>query len=561
MMIQEMIFSFLGGLGLFLYGMKVMSEGLQKVAGNRLRQVLEKLTTNRVAAFLVGITVTSIVQSSSATTVMVVGFVNAGLMNLMQAIGVILGANIGTTITAQMIAFKIHHYALPAIGIGVGLKLFSPTRRWQYIGEIMVGFGMLFYGLSVLKDGLSCLKTQPFFQEAFVTFSHNHIMAVLAGAFLTIILQSSSATVGITMALAASGALTFEGGVGLILGENIGTTITALLASIGTNVSAKRAARAHMMVNIIGVAYVLVLFPLFLKMVNYFTPGNADMVITTAQQAAQYGMNIGDKPFIARHLANAHTFFNVFNCLLFLPLVGILAKICTWMVPSGDEEENEYHLRYLDNRVLDTPTLALAQAHQETCRMAGLCLRMFDQTTDCLDEFSQKLMEKVYRKENTIDMLQKEITDFLVNVSQLSTTPEISREVNSTMYIVNNLERVGDHCENLVRLAERKHEQKIEFSNEARDEIAKIKKRVRDFIELAAQGLEHGGDDQFLSRASGLEEGINSLEDRYRNRHIERLSENRCSVVPGLIFIDVLTNFEKIGDHCYNICEVVAGKK
>jgi phosphate:Na+ symporter len=193
--------------------------------------------------------------------------------------------------------------------------------------------------------------------------------------------------------------------------------------------------------------------------------------------------------------------------------------------------------------------------------MGEISLRMFDQATECMDEFSQKLMEKVYRKENTIDMLQKEITDFLVNVSQLATTPEISREVNSTMYIVNNLERVGDHCENLVRLAERKHEQKIEFSEEARGEIAKIKKRVRDFLELVVQGLEHGGDDQFLSRASGLEESINTMEDRYRNRHIERLSEKCCSVVPGLVFIDILTNFEKIGDHCFNISEVIAGKK
>ncbi|MEA3333993.1 MAG: Na/Pi cotransporter family protein, partial [Pseudomonadota bacterium] len=287
-MIEGMVFAFVGGLGLFLYGMKIMSEGLQKAAGNRLRLVLEKLTTNRISAFMVGASVTAIVQSSSATTVMVVGFVNAGLMNLMQAIGVILGANIGTTITGQMIAFKVHHYALPAIGIGVALKFFSRNRRWQYFGEILLGFGMLFYGLDVLKEGLSFLKTQPFFQEAFVSFSHNHIMAVLAGALLTIILQSSSATVAITMTLAASGALTFEGGLGLILGENIGTTITALLASIGTNVPAKRAARAHMLINVLGVVYMLLLFPFFARLVDNFTPGDPDMVLVGAQQAAEY---------------------------------------------------------------------------------------------------------------------------------------------------------------------------------------------------------------------------------------------------------------------------------
>lgn len=560
-MIQGMVFSFLGGLGLFLYGMKIMSEGLQKVAGNRLRQVLETLTTNRISAFLVGTTVTAIVQSSSATTVMVVGFVNAGLMNLMQAIGVILGANIGTTITGQMIAFKVTQYALPAIGIGVALKFFSRNRRWQYFGEILLGFGMLFYGLDVLKDGLSVLKTQPFFQEAFVSFSHNHIMAVMAGALLTIILQSSSATVGITMVLAASGALTFEGGLGLILGENIGTTITALLASIGTNVPAKRAARAHMMINVIGVVYVLLLFPLFARLVDSFTPGNPDMVITGSQMATQYAMAVGDKPFIARHLANAHTFFNVFNCLLFLPLVGILAKICIWMVPTGDEEESSYHLRYLDSQVLDTPTLALAQSRQETSRMADLCLRMFDQTMECFETFSQKLVEKVYRKENTVDMLQKEITDFLVHVTQLSTTPEISREVTATMYIVNNLERLGDHCENLIRLVERMHDQKIVFSPEALGEIAKIKSKSREFLELTISGLEKGKHERFMVRAKAFEGSINSLEDRYRNRHIERLSEDLCSVVPGLVFIDILTNFEKIGDHCYNICETVAGEK
>ncbi|MBN2707046.1 MAG: Na/Pi cotransporter family protein [Deltaproteobacteria bacterium] len=559
-MIQAMMFAFLGGLGLFLYGMKIMSEGLQKAAGNRLRQILEKLTTHRIAAFLVGTGVTAIVQSSSATTVMVVGFVNAGLMNLRQAIGVILGANIGTTVTAQMIAFKVHHYALPAIGIGVALKFFTRTKRWQYFGEIILGFGMLFYGLDVMGDGLACLKTQPFFQQAFVAFSHNHIMAVLAGALLTMILQSSSATVGITMTLAASGALTFEGGVGLILGENIGTTITALLAGIGTNVSAKRAAWAHTMVNVLGVVYMLLLFPFFTRLVDYFTPGNPDLVVTGVAQAAECAAAIGDKPYIARHLANAHTVFNIFNCLLFLPLIGLLAKVCIWMVPAGDEE-NFYHLRYLDNRVLDTPPLALAQAHKETVRMAGLCLRMFNLTMECYANYSQKLVEKVYRKENTIDMLQKEITDFLVNVTQLSTTPEISREVNMTMYIVNNLERLGDHCENMIRLVERKQDQKIDFSEEANAEIAEIELKARELFELVLTGLEKGRVERLMVKARALENTINSLEDRYRDRHIERLSENRCSVVPGLMFIDFLTNFEKIGDHCYNICEAIAGEK
>ncbi|MBN2332086.1 MAG: Na/Pi cotransporter family protein [Deltaproteobacteria bacterium] len=559
-MIQSMLFPFMGGLGLFLYGMKIMSEGLQKAAGDRLRKVLEKLTTNRFMAFMVGVGVTAVVQSSSATTVMVVGFVNAGLMNLLQAIGVILGANIGTTVTAQMIAFKVQHYALPAIGLGVGLKFFASSRRWQYYGEILIGFGMLFYGLTIMKGGLTELKHHPVFEQAFITFGHTPLLAVLAGALLTMVLQSSSATVGITMALAVSGALTFKGGVALILGENIGTTITALLASIGTNVTAKRAARAHMIFNVLGVCYMLVLFPLFLRLVNYLTPGDPDLVIRTADQALRYGMAIGEKPLISRHLANAHTIFNVVNCLIFLPLLGVLAKVSTMMVPSHDEEEHEYHLRYLDNRVLDTPSLALSQARQETVRMVEIARKMLRQTMECFRQYSPALVEKVYRKENTLDMLQKEITDFLVAMSPQSLTREFSQEVTSIMYMVNNLERIGDHSENLIKLVERRRDGKVIFSDQAVEEIEVLAQKTMEFLDLATAGIAKG-DKTIMAEAKRLEGMINSLEDRYRNGHIIRLNEGSCSVDAGLIFIDILTNFEKIGDHCYNLAESVAGLK
>ncbi|HDJ28615.1 MAG TPA: Na/Pi cotransporter family protein [Proteobacteria bacterium] len=559
-MVQSMIFSFMGGLGLFLYGMKIMSEGLQKAAGDRLRKVLEKLTSNRFIAFLVGVGVTAVVQSSSATTVMVVGFVNAGLMNLLQAIGVILGANIGTTVTAQMIAFKVQHYALPAIGLGVGLRLFATSRRWQYYGEILIGFGMLFYGLTVMKSGLSALKQHEAFRQAFVTFGNNPLLAVLAGALLTMVLQSSSATVGITMTLAVSGALSFKGGVGLILGENIGTTITALLASIGTNVTAKRAARAHMIFNVIGVGYILLLFPLFVKLVDHITPGDPDLLLNSADQALTYGMAVGENPFIARHLANAHTLFNVANCLLFLPLLGVLAKISTWMVPVHDEDEQETHLRYLDNRVLDTPSLAVSQAHQETVRMMQIAMKMFAQTMECSHNYSMKLVDKVYRKENTIDMLQKEITDFIVALSPQSLTPEFSREVTSLMYMVNNIERIGDHSENLVKLVERRLESKIIFSDQAVEELENISSKTTDFLKLVYDGLKQG-DENIMTEAKRLETSINMLEDHYRRDHVSRLNEGTCTVDAGLIFIDMLTNFEKIGDHCYNLAESIAGLK
>ncbi|NIA20008.1 MAG: Na/Pi cotransporter family protein [Xanthomonadaceae bacterium] len=559
-MVQSMIFSFMGGLGLFLYGMKIMSEGLQKAAGDRLRKVLEKLTSNRFMAFLVGAGVTAVIQSSSATTVMLVGFVNAGLMNLLQAIGVILGANIGTTVTAQMIAFRVQQYALPAIGLGVGLRLFATSRRWQYYGEILIGFGMLFYGLTVMKGGLTALKQHAYFQQAFVTFGNNPVLAVLAGALLTMVLQSSSATVGITMTLAVSGAISFKGGVGLVLGENIGTTITALLASIGTNVAAKRAARAHMIFNVIGVCYILLLFPIFIKIVDYITPGNPDLVINSAKEALSFGMSVGDKPYIARHLANAHTLFNVVNCLLFLPLLGVLAKVSTWMVPAHGEDEQETHLHYLDNRILDTPSLAVSQARQETIRMMEIALKMFSQTMECSQHYSMKLVDKIYRKENTIDMLQKEITDFIVALSPKSLTPEFSREVTSLMYMVNNIERIGDHSENLVKLIERRIDGKVTFSNQAMEEMDDISGKTMEFLQLVLAGLKEG-DGQIMTEAKRLENSINMLEDHYRKGHVQRLNEGCCSVDAGLIFIDMLTNFEKIGDHCYNLAESLAGLK
>ncbi|MBN1141518.1 MAG: Na/Pi cotransporter family protein, partial [Deltaproteobacteria bacterium] len=293
---QHVFFGVIGGLGLFIFGMKIMSEGLQKVAGDRIRMILAALTSNRLVGTLVGLAVTALIQSSSATTVMVVGFVNAGLMSLVQSIGVILGANIGTTVTAQLIAFNITKYALPAIALGVGLKLFSRQKRWTYVGEVILGFGILFFGLAVMKDSLGPIKDSEAFKSLFLFIGDSHLLGVLIGALITLVLQSSSATIGVTMALAANGLLSFEGSVALIMGENIGTTITANLAAIGTNLAAKRTALCHFLFNFLGVCYMLLLFPFFIHFVNSITPGDADFIIQTQQQAASLGMHIGDKP-------------------------------------------------------------------------------------------------------------------------------------------------------------------------------------------------------------------------------------------------------------------------
>lgn len=556
---QKLIFGLLGGLGLFLFGMKIMSEGLQKVAGDRMRKILAALTNNRIIGTLVGLAVTAIIQSSSATTVMVVGFVNAGLMSLVQSIGVILGANIGTTVTAQLIAFKITKYALPAIGVGAGLKLFARNRKWVYVGEILLGFGILFFGLSTMKNAFDPVKTSTEFRNFFLLIGDNHLLGVLIGAIMTIIVQSSSATIGITLALASSGLLTFEASVALILGENIGTTITANLAAIGTNLAARRTAFAHFLFNFIGVGYMLLLFPFFMNFVSSITPGQADFVVQTQQQAASLGAAIGDKPFIARHIANTHTLFNIVNTIIFLPLVGVLAKLTTLLV-RGREEEMEFHLKYIDNRVLNTPPIALGQAKSETKRMAQVTLEMLDETALFLQDQDEKRIPGLEKKEDVVDMLQKEITDFLVALSQKSITQETSTSIASMMHMVNDLERVGDHCENLWRLGRRKRDQKVAFSEVGMTEISEMADKAREFLAFVLSAMERG-DATILEKAHHMEETIDELEETLRNNHITRLNTGECAVLPGLIYIDMLHNFEKIGDHTFNVAEAVVGRK
>ena len=559
LMNQKLIFGLLGGLGLFLFGMKIMSEGLQKIAGSRMRKILAALTNNRIVGTLVGIAVTAMIQSSSATTVMVVGFVNAGLMSLVQSIGIILGANIGTTVTAQLIAFKITKYALPAIGIGAGFKLFSKNQKWSYIGEVLLGFGLLFFGLSVMKSAFDPLKASEEFRQIFIMVGDNHLLGVLIGAVLTIIVQSSSATIGITIALASTGIINFEASVALILGENIGTTITANLAAIGTNLAARRTALAHFLFNTIGVCYMLVFFKFFTGFITSITPGDADFVIQTQEQVVRMGGEIGDKPFIARHIANTHTMFNIVNTMIFLPLVGILAKLST-MVIRGRDEEMEYHLKYLDNRVLNTPPIALAQARSETRRMAQVAQEMVDETLAFLQDNDLKKLPALEKKEDLTDVLQKEITNFLVSLSQTSITQESSREVASMMHMVNDLERVGDHCENLWLLSQRKLEQKITFSEIAMNEIAEISEITKNFLARIVRALEEK-DVGVYDEAHELEDAIDDLEERLRNNHIRRLNTGECTVTSGLIFIDMLHNFEKIGDHTFNLAKAVVGKK
>ncbi len=556
---QQLIFGLLGGLGMFLFGMKIMSEGLQKIAGDRMRKILSALTSNRLIGTLVGIAVTAIIQSSSATTVMVVGFVNAGLLSLVQSIGVVLGANIGTTITAQLIAFKITKFALPAIGLGTGLKLFSKNKKYVYIGEIILGFGLLFFGLSTMKHAFNPLKASEDFRHLFLLVGDYKLLGILIGALLTIIVQSSSATIGITIALASTGLISFEASVALILGENIGTTVTANLAAIGTNLAARRTAFSHFLFNVLGVLYMLLLFPFFLKFISYITPGDADFIVQTQAQAESYATAIGDKPYIARHIANTHTLFNIINTLIFLPLIGILAKVSTLLI-RGDEDLETLQVKFIDDRVLNTPPVAIGQARRETKRMAMIAMEMLEETNLFLEDGDYKRIRSLEKKEELVDILQREIMDFLVKLSQRSISTETSKAIGSLMNMVNDLERIGDHCENLWELGLRKIEEKIVFSHTGENEVSSIAEKTGEFLHFVIDAMEKE-DKTIGPQAIEYEDTIDELEESLRMNHIARLNTGECAVQPGLVFIDMLHSYEKIGDHTFNVSEAVQGQK
>jgi len=554
------IFQSLGGLGLFLFGMKIMSEGLQKVAGNRMRQILAMVSNNRFVGCGVGALVTTIVQSSSATTVMLVSFVDAGLMSFIQATGVVLGANIGTTVTAQLIAFQITAYALPAIAAGVLLKFFVGRRKWIYVGDVLLGFGLIFFGLATMKAGFAPLKDHPSFVALFTRFNADDIVSIqlciLVGTVMTMILQSSSATIGVTMALASQGLLNFEASVALILGDNIGTTITAQLASIGASINARRTARAHAIFNVVGVVFIVLFFPFFLKLVIWMTSSLMDI-------GAPDLLVGGERPNIGRYIANAHTAFNLVSALFFLIFLGYLVRVTSWLVPEKKAERDldEFrHIKFIDSRYIDTPDVAIAQARAEVVRMGEAVEKMYDDVIYALKERKLKELSKWRKREDTIDHLQKEIIQFLVQVVQRPISEEESKEVASLMRMANNLERAGDGIENIAELLEELIEQNLQLSDGGLHDYEVISTKVGKFLAVVVEGIRNE-DREIMPLAQELEDEIDRMREDMRGNYIMRLQSGLCTVDPGLIFVDMLTAFEKIGDFCYNVSQAVAGLK
>jgi phosphate:Na+ symporter len=526
----------IGGLGLFLYGISLMSSSLQKTAGQGLKNLLKHLTSNRFVAVGMGALVTALIQSSSATSVMVVGFVNAGLLRLEQAIGVVIGANIGTTITGQLIAFKIDKFALPIIGVGFAIVMLSKRKQTRLWGEAILGFGLLFLGLSIMKQVLTPLGGSEVFRSFFVRFSTQPVLGVLAGMVATLIIQSSSATVGLTMALAAAGLIDITGAICLVLGENIGTTITAQLASIGSNRIAKRAAFAHTMFNVLGVVA--------LTIIMYSTTFYVRLVEATSSD-------------IMRQVANSHTLFNVINAAVFLPLTGVLRRVVERIVPAG-EADMPIEPQFLERHLLDTPLVALQQAKSEIVRMATISRRTVREATRTFFEGDNAGFKRIHALEEGIDNLQREITHYLVELARRSLTEVESEQLPVLLHTVNDIEKIGDHAENIVELAERRKFQRVTLPPDAAEELRVIAGEVDRMAGYTIEALSET-DISKARRALEVEERVNKLHMEMRQGYARRLRKGEAGASSGLLFFDMVMNYEKMGDHYTNIAQAVLG--
>ncbi|MDF1590046.1 MAG: Na/Pi cotransporter family protein [Desulfobacterales bacterium] len=547
----------IGGLGIFILGMRMMTDGLQMSAGDKIRRILGAVSSNRVIGCLTGTGVTAIIQSSSATTVMLIGFVSAGLMSLEQAVGVILGANIGTTMTAQLIAFKLSDAALPAIAIGVFLKFFTQKKKYRYVGEFVLGFGLLFFGLTVMSHGLGPIKKDPVFIAFFTRFNADDIggilLCVFVGTVLTVLVQSSSATIGLTMALATQGLVTFPAAMALVLGENIGTTITAQLARLGsTNINAHRAANAHTIFNVMGVIIMIFIFPYFLDVVGFITrhmgTGSAETVVN------------GEAVNVARYIANGHTLFNVINAVIFLIFMPLLVKLSILLSPKPKGEEDIYRLPDFSLRLIDSPIAALTAVRSEIVRMSQTAAEMFKHMISCIEERDIKKLERWRSVEGFLDAMRKEITTYLTRLYQSEVSESEAKEISSLMRMANNIERIGDSTEDVAQLIEGFIENNMQFTAMAQEDLKKITGRVLMFLDLITSGIREGNPD-IMEQALVIETSINDMRESMRQNHISRLRCGDCSIDPGLLYIDMLAHFEKMGGYCFNVAQAVAGVK
>lgn len=529
--------SLLGGLALFLYGMNMMSQGMEAAAGNKMKQILERLTTNRYLGVLVGAVITAIIQSSSATTVMVVGFVNSGMMTLRQAVGVIMGANIGTTITGQLIALDAGAIAPFIAFLGVVMVVFLKQPKVRNIGGILAGLGVLFIGMEMMSTAMMPLRDSKAFIDMMTKFS-NPLLGILAGAIFTALIQSSSASVGILQALATSGAISFSGAVYVLFGQNIGTCITAVLASIGTGRNAKRTTIIHLSFNIIGTAVFTILCMLtpLTSWVGGFTPANP-----------------------AAQIANMHTLFNIVTTILLLPAGNLLAKLAEKILPDVDEPEEGMYLKYLKNTKpvtegkIGVSAINFELTHKEIARMLEIAKKnvadSFTAFLNCDDGF----IPKVEEKEEYVDFLNREISEYIsTNMAHESNTRG-SRILSAYFKVTSNVERISDHAMNICGYSEWLKEKDVRFSQEVREEILQMQQTCEELLTLLLNENMEALDE--LSRVSALEQKMDDMTEDYRNRMMHRIQEGTAAGEGSVLYTEMLTDFERIGDHALNIAQ------
>ncbi len=537
---QEMLFEFFGGLGIFLFAIKYMGDGLQKAAGDRLRDILDRYTTNPFMGVLVGVIVTVLIQSSSGTTVITVGLVSAGFMNLRQAIGVIMGANIGTTVTAFIIGFDVAEYALPVMALGAFLIFFFKTNKVQNIGEVIFGFGGLFLGLELMSGGMKPLREMTAFTDFTLSMSDHPILGVIAGTLFTLIVQSSSATVAILQGLYSENLLSLSGSLPVLFGDNIGTTITAVLASLGASITAKRAAAAHVLFNVVGtVVFMLLLIPftLYIEWISGVLDLESKMQI-----------------------AFAHGSFNVANTIIQFPLIGAWAYVVTKFIP-GDDLIVEFKPKHLDVNFIDqSPSLAIGQAKEEILNMGLLSVQGLETTYSFLKTKNKREAEIAYQLEDALNNLDQKITDYLVKISAHPLSVQDSSRHNMLMDTVRDVERIGDHFENIIELIEYQEVNKIILTEDALVDVSEMFEITIDTVKKAINALDTN-DDELARAVSEQENIIDRMERKYRKNHILRVNEGRCTGQAGINFVEILSNLERIGDHASNIADAVLGKR
>lgn len=544
------VFGFIGGLGMFLYGMNIMADGMQKTAGSKMSSFLGMLTNNRVLAIALGALITAIIQSSGATTVMVVGFVSAGVLNLTQAVGVIMGANIGTTITAWIVsmsqlgdAFEIlkpGFYAPCIIGIGALLLVFSKSQKKQTVGEIMIGLGLLFIGLDFMSGSISPYTDAPIFAKAFELLGGNPLLGMLIGAVVTALLQSSSASVGILQTLAMNGIVTTNAAIYITLGQNIGSCVTAMLSSMGGSRTAKRAAVMHLTFNIIGAVLFGTLGFIFFALRPAFAASNINAV----------------------EISIFHTVFNLSMTTLLFPFANQLVKLSGLVVKEKPEvlpvedEETAATFKHLDERIFESPAFAVETAALEVVHMGQITYENVKRALDAILTDDTEDIEKVYKTEKTIDNMEKMLTEYLIKVDNLSLTEKQKKMVNNLFYSVSDIERIGDHAENLVEQAQYMTEHHLIFSETALNDLKAISDSVLKSFRYAIDARQTGNMDS-VRKVSQYEDDVDSQEEELREKHIERLSNGVCKPSAGVVFLDIISNLERVSDHAYNLAGYV----